>query len=138
MNSTPRQLEALRLIYECQQVKGYSPTYKEMAQNMKVSTITIFEHMEALERKGLIRRRRHEARSVEITDLGMVEVGKQARKDDREAVLLRVRAAAKRLTTSTDEFDKDRQTLIDAISDSEKIIPEITSAPEIPQEGAPT
>lgn len=133
MNTTPKQLEILRLIYEYQTERGYSPTYAELAKRIKVSTITIFEHMEALDRKGLIRRRRHEARSVEITDLGMVEVGKQARKDDREAVLLRVRAAAKKYIYSGGT-EKELQ---EAIEDSEKIIPEIT-APEIPQEGAPT
>ena len=138
MNSTPRQLQALRFIYEYQTGKGYSPTLAEIARSMSVTNVTIFEYMQALERKGFIRRRRHEARSIELTDLGAVEVGKQARKDDREAVLLRVRAAAKKLTTSTDDFDKDRQALIDAISDSEKIMPEIASAPEISQEGAPT
>lgn len=68
MNYTPKQLQILRMIYDYQQENGYSPTYAELARQLGVSTITVFEHLEALERKGAIRRRRHEARSVEITE----------------------------------------------------------------------
>jgi len=68
MNYTPKQLQILRLIYQYQQDHGFSPTYAELAKELGVSTITVFEHLEALERKGAIRRRRHEARSVEITE----------------------------------------------------------------------
>lgn len=68
MNYTPKQLQILRMIHLYQQEHGYSPTYAELAKELHVSTITVFEHLEALERKGAIRRRRHEARSVEITE----------------------------------------------------------------------
>lgn len=68
MNYTPKQLQILRLIYQYQQDHGFSPTYAELAKELGVSTITVFEHLEALERKNAIRRRRHEARSVEIIE----------------------------------------------------------------------
>jgi len=68
VNYTPKQLQILRMIHQYQQEHGYSPTYAELAKELHVSTITVFEHLEALERKGAIRRRRHEARSVEITE----------------------------------------------------------------------
>ena len=68
MNYTPKQLQILKLIYQYQTEHGFAPTYAELAKNLSVSTITVFEHLEALERKGAIRRRRHEARSVEIID----------------------------------------------------------------------
>jgi repressor LexA len=68
MNYTPKQLQILRLIFQYQQEHGFSPTYAELAKELGVSTITVFEHLEALERKGAIRRRRHEARSVEIIE----------------------------------------------------------------------
>ncbi|MCY3020100.1 MAG: transcriptional repressor LexA [Planctomycetota bacterium] len=68
MNYTPKQLQILRMIHQYQQEHGYSPTYAELAKELHVSTITVFEHLEALERKGAIKRRRHEARSVEITE----------------------------------------------------------------------
>jgi len=68
VNYTPKQLQILRMIHQYQQRHSYSPTYAELAKELKVSTITVFEHLEALERKGAIRRRRHEARSVEIIE----------------------------------------------------------------------
>lgn len=68
MNYTPKQLQILQLIYRYQQDHGFSPTYAELAKELGVSTITVFEHLEALERKNAIRRRRHEARSVEIIE----------------------------------------------------------------------
>jgi repressor LexA len=68
MNYTPKQLQILRLIHDYQIKHGYSPTYAELAKDLHVSTITVFEHLQALERKGAIRRRRHEARSVEIVE----------------------------------------------------------------------
>ena len=68
MNYTPKQLQILKLIYTYQQEHGFSPTYAELAKDLGVSTITVFEHLEALERKNAIRRRRHEARSVEIIE----------------------------------------------------------------------
>ncbi len=68
MNYTPKQLQILQLIFDYQKEHGFSPTYAELAKDLGVSTITVFEHLEALERKGAIRRRRHEARSVEIIE----------------------------------------------------------------------
>jgi len=78
MNYTPKQLQILRMIYDYQQEHGYSPTYAELARQLGVSTITVFEHLEALERKGAIRRRRHEARSVEITEPTFLRQTQQA------------------------------------------------------------
>ncbi|MFH0939510.1 MAG: transcriptional repressor LexA [Planctomycetota bacterium] len=68
MNYTPKQLRILQLIYKHQQEYGYSPTYAELAKELGISTITVFEHLETLERKNAIRRRRHEARSIEIIE----------------------------------------------------------------------
>lgn len=74
MNFTPKQLEILDLILRSQDEKGYSPTYAEIAAELKVSAVTIFEHMQSLERKEAIRRRRYEARSAELTSLGVESV----------------------------------------------------------------
>jgi SOS-response transcriptional repressor LexA len=68
MNYTPKQLEILRLIKKSQVERGYSPTYAELAKTMNVSPVSVFEHVAALEKKGAIRRRKYEARSLEITD----------------------------------------------------------------------
>jgi len=72
MNFTPKQLNLLNYIREYNREHGFSPTLAEMSVHFSVSTVTIFEHLEALERKGAIKRRRHEARSVEI----LIDAGK--------------------------------------------------------------
>jgi repressor LexA len=77
MNYTPRQLQILRMVRQYQQKHGYSPTYAELAKKLKVSTVTVFEHLEALERKGAVSRRLYEARSVEITDPDLLPAHKR-------------------------------------------------------------
>jgi len=68
MNYTPRQLEVLNIIYEYVEKNGYAPTLKEMAEILKINSVTIFEHLQALERKRAITRRTYESRSTEIID----------------------------------------------------------------------
>jgi repressor LexA len=68
MNFTPKQYQILKAIHQYKNEHGYAPTYVELARAMKVTTITIYEHLGALERKNAIRRRRHEARSIEIIE----------------------------------------------------------------------
>lgn len=72
MNFTPKQLNLLNYLREFNREHGFSPTLAEISAFFKVSTVTIFEHLEALERKGAIKRRKHEARSVEI----LIDAGK--------------------------------------------------------------
>lgn len=64
---TPRQMSILRFIRDYQHRKGYAPTLQEVADHLGVSKVTVFEHFENLRRKGLLRRRRHAARSVELS-----------------------------------------------------------------------
>ncbi len=64
---TPRQVEILTRIRDCQQARGYSPTMQELADGMKISKVTVFEHVETLVGKGLLRRLPHKARSLELT-----------------------------------------------------------------------
>ena len=66
---TPRQLEVLTLIRDGRRRDGYSPTMQELADHLGVSKVTVFEHVEALIEKGLLRRLPHRARSLEITPL---------------------------------------------------------------------
>lgn len=86
MNYTPKQLEILRIIKRTIEEKGYSPTYAEIAGVMKTSPVTVFEHIGALEKKGAIRRRKYEARSMEIIDhaFDMVKVVKDQTEIDKE------------------------------------------------------
>lgn len=64
---TPRQLQILTMIRDGRRRNGYSPTLQEMADQLKISKITVFEHVEALIRKGLLTRASHRARSLEVT-----------------------------------------------------------------------
>ena len=45
---------------------GYSPTMQELADQLGTSKVTIFEHVGALEKKRVLRRDKHKARSLEI------------------------------------------------------------------------
>lgn len=67
MTPTPKQLKILTVIRDYRVRHGYSPTMQELADALKVSKVTIFEHVEALEKKGLILRARNRARSLEIS-----------------------------------------------------------------------
>lgn len=64
---TPRQVEILILIRDTRRKFGYSPTLQEIADELGVSKITIFEHVEALAAKGMLVRHSYRARSLELT-----------------------------------------------------------------------
>jgi repressor LexA len=66
MNLTPRQLDVLVAIRNYRHLHGYAPTMQELADALGTSKVTIFEHVGALERKRVIRRDKHKARSLEI------------------------------------------------------------------------
>ncbi|HEY8666833.1 MAG TPA: transcriptional repressor LexA [Tepidisphaeraceae bacterium] len=66
MNLTPRQLDVLVAIRNYRHLHGYSPTMQELADQLGTSKVTIFEHVGALEKKRVLRRDKHKARSLEI------------------------------------------------------------------------
>lgn len=68
MNLTPRQLKILQLIRESRLERGYSPTMQELAAELNVSKVTVFEHVEALIRKGALQREANKARSLSIAE----------------------------------------------------------------------
>jgi repressor LexA len=65
-NLTPKQLQVLRLIDDHRRKRGYAPTMQELADKLGVSKVTIFEHVEALIKKGLLHRDPNKARSLEV------------------------------------------------------------------------
>jgi repressor LexA len=67
MNLTPRQLDVVVAIRNYRHLHGYSPTMQELADQLGTSKVTIFEHVGALEKKRVLRRDKHKARSLEIT-----------------------------------------------------------------------
>ena len=65
---TPRQLEILGLIQNFRNRHGYSPTMQEIGDRLRLTKVTVFEHVGALERKGLlIRGPKHKARSLQVS-----------------------------------------------------------------------
>src|SRR5262249_31473327 len=67
MTPTPKQLKILTSIRNFRVRNGYSPTMQELADQLGVSKVTIFEHVEALEKKQLILRTHNRARSLEVS-----------------------------------------------------------------------
>ena len=68
MQYTKKQLNVLKLIYRHQIDTGVSPSYAELGKELNITPVSVYDHIRALEKKGAIKRRRHEARSVEIVD----------------------------------------------------------------------
>jgi repressor LexA len=68
MNLTPKQLRILQLIRDWRVRLGYSPTMQELADEIGVSKVTVFEHVEALIRKGALVREANKARSLSIAE----------------------------------------------------------------------
>ena len=66
LNLTPKQLTILNRIRESRLTRGYSPTMQELADELGVSKVTVFEHVEALIRKGALIREKNKARSLQI------------------------------------------------------------------------
>ncbi len=68
MNLTPKQLRILQLIRDHRVAYGYSPTMQELAEELDISKVTVFEHVEALIKKGALLREANKARSLSIAD----------------------------------------------------------------------
>lgn len=66
MNLTPRQLDVIVAIRNYRHLHGYAPTMQELADQLGTSKVTIFEHVGALQKKRVLRRSKHKARSLEI------------------------------------------------------------------------
>lgn len=66
-NLTPKQLTILKRIRDLRIARGYSPTMQELADELGVSKVTVFEHVEALIKKGALLRQANKARSLEVS-----------------------------------------------------------------------
>ena len=66
-NLTPKQLKILTMIRDTRLSRGYSPTMQELGEALGVSKVTVFEHVEALIKKGCLTRDPNKARSLELS-----------------------------------------------------------------------
>jgi repressor LexA len=65
---TPRQLEILTFIRDFRSRHGFSPTMQEIGDHLKLTKVTVFEHVGVLEKKGLVLRgAKHKARSLQVS-----------------------------------------------------------------------
>jgi SOS-response transcriptional repressor LexA len=72
---TDRQLEVLRLVAQGGE-SGPAPTFKEMADQLGLeSDSAVGFHLNALEKRGLVERRKKSSRSVRLTKLGRKQLG---------------------------------------------------------------
>ena len=66
-NLTPKQMKILTMIRDSRLNRGYSPTMQELGDALGVSKVTVFEHVEALIKKGALVRDKNKARSLELS-----------------------------------------------------------------------
>ncbi len=65
---TPKQLAVLKFIRDYRKEHGYSPTMQETGDALGLTKVTVFEHVGALERKGLLLRgKKHHSRSLQVS-----------------------------------------------------------------------
>lgn len=66
----PRQRDVYDFITRYHDQSGYPPTYQEIADEIGVSKTAVTVHLRALERKGYIRRKANEARTIVVQGAG--------------------------------------------------------------------
>lgn len=66
LNMTPRRQAAFDFIVEYRRREGFAPTIQEIADGLKVSKVTVFEYLKALQAMKLIAMERFRARSIRV------------------------------------------------------------------------
>lgn len=72
-----KQREILEFISQYAQRHGHSPTLKEIGESTGASIATIYEHIEVLIKKGVIRKEHGLARSLEIVDTKIPKIASE-------------------------------------------------------------
>jgi repressor LexA len=80
MALTRRQKEVLDFLVGFINKRGYSPSFEEIGESLKLSSLaTVHKHLQTLEKKGFIRRGYNQSRSVEVVAVpGSVPFAKTA------------------------------------------------------------
>ena len=71
LNLTPKQMRVFNFVRQFRVTNGFSPTLQEIADDLGVSKVTVFEHVEALVDKGALRRNPNKARSLSEVENAM-------------------------------------------------------------------
>jgi repressor LexA len=70
MTLTKRQKEVLDYLVGFLNKNGYSPSFEEIANSLKLTSLaTVHKHLSTLEKKGFIRRGYNQSRSIEVMQL---------------------------------------------------------------------
>jgi repressor LexA len=70
-----RQRQIVDFIAQYLQKNGYSPTLKEIAESLGVSSLaTVHEHLQALQRKKIIRKHEGSVRGIELLDRTFIKM----------------------------------------------------------------
>lgn len=68
---TLRQLQALRFIADFARTEGFPPSMRDIGAELGITSSNgVSDHLKALERKGLVTRKKMAARSLVITEAG--------------------------------------------------------------------
>src|SRR5260370_18808379 len=68
MALTKRQKDVLDFIADFVEENGYSPSYEELAQGLKLASLaTVHKHIQALESRNYLRRLFNQSRSLEVS-----------------------------------------------------------------------
>lgn len=71
-----KQRQILDFIAQYIQKNGYAPTLREIADAINVSSLaTVHEHLEALDRKSMIRKHNGKVRGIELVDKTFLDTG---------------------------------------------------------------
>ncbi|MFC1632745.1 transcriptional repressor LexA [Patescibacteria group bacterium] len=71
---TKKQRQVLDYVQEFTADKGYAPSYREIADNFKLSSVaTVHEHIRNLEKKGFVSCENNEARSLQVVEPALVD-----------------------------------------------------------------
>src|SRR5579864_138785 len=74
MALTKRQKDVLDFIADFVEENGYSPSYEELAQGLKLASLaTVHKHIQALESRNYLRRLFNQSRSLEVSAKYMQE-----------------------------------------------------------------
>lgn len=78
MALTRRQKEVLDFIWRFVEDNGYSPSYEEIAQGLRLASLaTVHKHISALDAKGYLRRAYNQSRSLEVSPEYVAEARRQ-------------------------------------------------------------
>jgi len=108
MALTKRQKEVLDFIADFVEENGYSPSYEELAQALKLASLaTVHKHIQALETRNYVRRMEKHSRSLEVSPKYVQE----RRRSRKPAAALEVPLAGRIAAGSPVEAVEGQETL---------------------------